>query len=177
MLPYLKIKKIRVLFALVLLELREKRKRKFTKNDSEILSQISKLIKFYNNNCENEEIEGEVNYEWLAGFIDGDGCLIYFPFKRKNKVYYYPRIGICNNNKKVIKWLHQQIGGSFIKDRSKSKYRKRNFYRLLICGQQAKELLNKIENFLILKRQKAEDMLNNWTKIETIQIIANKNFK
>lgn len=53
---------------------------------------------------------------WLAGFIDGEGCISLYPtYKEKDKGRLVPRISITHTNKEILDYVKELTGCSHIK--------------------------------------------------------------
>jgi len=93
-----------------------------------------------------------VSIEYLAGFIDGEGCLF---ISKKGKLY-APRIKIVNTNKRILLLIKNLMGGYISKWTPKNK-RCKTIYDLEINDLNSiHDFLNKIKNHLIIKKPQAE---------------------
>jgi hypothetical protein len=99
-------------------------------------------------------------WSWLAGFIDGDGCIGFWHQKQKNdgKHYerYQPTITITSINKKCLEYIKDNIGGTIRVAHAKSDkphWQKRYSYCLHANG--CREVINKIIPHLIIKKERA----------------------
>jgi hypothetical protein len=86
----------------------------------------------------NLEYLSEIDLAYIAGLIDGEGCMkIHTHKQQKNgKVYYgYTyRISISNTDKNVLCWVHKTIGmGNLLNQPNRQKNHKYS-YRLEIAG-------------------------------------------
>lgn len=97
---------------------------------------------------------------YFAGIVDGEGCITYAK-EGSNKRNYQPRLMITNTNEDLMKWLLKNFGGSYHK-RSLLKYPHwKPMYLWRISGQQAMDLVKKVEPYLIIKKWQAE-LLDGW---------------
>ncbi len=60
---------------------------------------------------------------YIAGFLDGDGSIMFQLIERKDYIYGYQiRASICfyqdSNHKEGLKWLKEKIGYGYIRDRN-----------------------------------------------------------
>lgn len=89
---------------------------------------------------------------YLAGFIDGEGCLNFYTEKGTTHTHF--RIMIANTNKTILKRIQEIYGGSIYQLK-----RKRN-YKLSFClkldGKNSYKLLDDTFPYLILKREQAK---------------------
>src|SRR5882757_6302646 len=59
-----------------------------------------------------ETMYDKAKFIYLAGIIDGEGCLIISRSNRGNYMNYYGRIHVKNTNTDLMKWLVQHFGGN-----------------------------------------------------------------
>ena len=100
-------------------------------------------------------IEGK--YYYLAGIIDGEGhfCLSEVKINSKKKGTYiraYPKISVSNMNKKLILWIQKNFGGYFSENHRIYKGKKIIIYEWIIINQNAINIVEKIKDFLIVKK-------------------------
>ena len=102
-------------------------------------------------------------YAWLAGFIDGEGC-IYIAKTKNEKVSwgfsYTLRLEITQANKPVLEKIKNRIGfGSNVWNKSILKNRKPNtwseVYALKFSSNQAYEIIKNIYPYLVIKKKQA----------------------
>ena len=88
---------------------------------------------------------------YIAGLIDGEGCLR-IEFDKRNNCG-NPLIQITNNNREVLEWCKEALGcGEIYKNESKAfvyRLRKKDVLRVLLA----------IKNHLIIKRRHADVLL------------------
>lgn len=106
---------------------------------------------------------------YLAAIIDGDGsigmerlapCKVTRKGKeswQRKKYYYTCRLCVINTDEKLIKWIHQEFGGSFY-ERSSVNGRKL-CYCWHILGDGLGKLLLELEPFLFIKKSQAHVLL------------------
>jgi len=100
----------------------------------------------------------EIFLSYVTGFLDGEGCI---NIKRKHKKGDFSGYGlrtvICNTNLKVLEYIKSKLGGCLIETNKKQlKTSSKKLYKLTFADSKAKELLEKIFPFLIVKRDQAE---------------------
>lgn len=104
---------------------------------------------------------------WLAGFIDGEGCIeIHRHRKKYNNKYYFvqfPRVIIANCNKETMKYIHKLMDykGSFYSQEQKINWK--ILYRLSFVKQNAIQLIRLIYPYLKIKKEQAKICLL-WNK-------------
>lgn len=114
-------------------------------------------------------------FSYLAGFIDGEGCIT-FSIGKRNKSYYakdsqlkcpedmfylLPSIQITNVSLEVLEYIRDGLGyGRIFKKIKKKKKNHRAQYRLYFCRQkEILELLRSIRPYLHIKTKQAELMI------------------
>lgn len=93
------------------------------------------------------------SYEYIAGFIDGEGHIRLS--RRKNKHYISGVIGITNTNKAILESIQSVIGGK-IEYNKPAKAHWKPGYVLKITGKKVLEVLDKVYPYLIIKKQQAK---------------------
>lgn len=92
---------------------------------------------------------------YIAGLVDGEGCLDLLPFKEK---YFRSRLRIAMINKKLIYWLKNSFGGSVYT--RKAFGNNRESYCWAIENKKILEpFLREIVPYLMVKKEEAETML------------------
>lgn len=98
----------------------------------------------------------EKHYVYLAGLIDGDGCINASVAESNNQKWYRLHISINSVNPKVIKRLEQLFGGKGSK-RIRPHYKQGFIWEWrLILKQSVKNLLENVAPFLVIKQPQAE---------------------
>lgn len=94
-----------------------------------------------------------MNWDYIAGFIDGEGSIIVVPPR--------VRIYISNTNKKVLERICKFIGAgkvSVVKRQMKENWKEQ--YAWTLCEHsKCLEILKKLENKLIIKREKCQEAI------------------
>ena len=108
---------------------------------------------------------------WLAGFLDGDGC-IYFNPTRSRKGYnnnYYTshdiQVIISQSGMaglELLTELQMWFGIGKVRETTHLKLGKQQAYEWRIDGEKAVFLLKEISPYLILKKEKAEKVIKFW---------------
>ena len=100
---------------------------------------------------------------YIAGFLDGDGSIMFQLVERKDYIYGYQiRASICfyqdSNHKEGLKWLKEQIGYVYIRDRNDgvSDY-------TIVGYERVEEVLKMVKPYVVFKAvhtEKALELLN-----------------
>ena len=95
---------------------------------------------------------------YLAGLIDGEGCLDFGVNKSNPRTYYQPRVRIALVDKWLIDWLKKSFGGC-----TETRYYKNPKYNTSYCwtlsGNNLKPLLGKVQPYLKLKKPQCSVLL------------------
>jgi len=118
----------------------------------------------------NMSIMSKLTASYLAGLIDGEGCLDFGTQKTESKIYYRPRIRITMVDKKMIEWLQKSFGGGF-ETRIFKDSNCRTAYTWNLSGYKLKPFLLKICPYLKLKKPQCIVLLK---KIKLQEIHKNK---
>ena len=111
-------------------------------------------------------LDGVISLEYLAGLIDGEGCLDFMSPKK----YKYPQIRIAlKENESRVLFLIKDIFGGRINHRGKQKswkdyWSEQNLWT--ISGKDCNKLLKKLFPYLVIKKQKAEVLLSEGKQYE-----------
>ena len=107
---------------------------------------------------------------YIAGFIDGEGCLSICRtiMKHNNKYFYYIRVQCGNTDRDVVDWLKSLYEGSISTENpGKLKlYRDGNYneplpiHRWVLCGKNANKFLRDISPFLRQKKKQSKILLH-----------------
>ncbi len=105
--------------------------------------------------------------EYLAGFVDGEGCFFIGNFATvarpgaKSYQNYHTLLKISNNNYEVLELIQKTFGGSIDKRMKKQKLRLNEFptYSLEFTGNTLTELCYKLLPYLFVKRIHCEIMI------------------
>lgn len=106
-------------------------------------------------------IHAETDKAYLAGILDGDGCICISPKRRSkgDKVYIvnYLYVFISNSNPKLMEWL-KSIGGSVVELKPGAGALKRTgpVFSWSISARQAGQFLTQVVPYLIIKKEQAE---------------------
>ena len=84
---------------------------------------------------------------YIAGFFDGEGCIMAFTHPQSKSVY--PRLVITQRDPAPLEWIHKYLGGYLLQDR-------RGIWRLRWDARKAEHVLRLIEPYLVLKRDQAK---------------------
>ena len=108
----------------------------------------------------------ELDLAYLAGIIDGEGCLNYC----KTRKYKYCRLTISNTASSLMAWLVDKFGaGAQNREQRRPieerKNRKPCYIFLVSAQNELHELLIRVEKYLVIKKSKAKECIN---YIETV---------
>ena len=114
---------------------------------------------------------------YLAGLIDGEGCLEILKRKKEACVggyYYVARLRISSVDKEIIEWLKNSFGG-FIYYR-KGKGNERDSWTWTIQFMKAKRIIDAVYPYLRIKKRQAEILKHFFAtyKPESYKIVENK---
>ena len=100
-----------------------------------------------------------ISLDYLAGLVDGEGCIRLHPSNRGKYRKFYPRVQVTNTYKPVLELLVSQYGGAIHSATKPQKegWKLKHDWRL--TGDKARELLKELLPFLIIKKEKAEQVL------------------
>jgi hypothetical protein len=104
----------------------------------------------------------EVDYAYLAGFIDAECCLSVHHYKPKNKPNVVYKIHLsCNNTKRpIFQWLMERFGGNlqFVDRESKNPIH-RNQLKWSLSGNALSKILPYIVKYLVYKKPVCEELI------------------
>lgn len=107
-----------------------------------------------------------MNISYLAGLVDGEGCIRLHPSNKGIYRKYYPRLQVTNTYKLLLDMLVSQYGGA-IHGPKKGKSSYKDCWDWRITGDKARQLLKDLIPFLIIKKEKAIEVLSKDNKQET----------
>lgn len=104
---------------------------------------------------------------YIAGFVDGEGCLHIFKRWHKNNQYsksykyigYSIAVGIGGTNKQVLEYIKEKCGVGSIYECKKKNEKWMQTWGYRICGKEAQELIRAIYPYLIVKKVIADIFL------------------
>jgi len=98
---------------------------------------------------------------YLAGFIDGEGCIKISSIKgflkktNKYKKYYTVRLTIINTDKELLDYIKNEVGYGCMYSHGKGKSHHRQCYTYEVAAKQCVKLLKEVLPFLISKQEQA----------------------
>lgn len=103
----------------------------------------------------------KVKYGYLAGIIDGEGCLIISRSNRGSYMNYYGRIHVKNTDQSLMKWLVNNFGGNVHKHIPSNAIKHSIAYSWYFAGNaHSKEvLLLALMPYLIVKKEQAKVLI------------------
>lgn len=108
--------------------------------------------------------EEKMTCAYIAGALDGDGSFSLIKVKAKKNPLYFPALQLANRSKEMAYLLKNKLGGDVTQTTRQRKSDKANYstlFRWILRGSdKCKEPLKNILDFLILKKDQAEILLN-----------------
>ncbi len=98
----------------------------------------------------------EVDVAYVAGLIDGDGC-IRFQSRKRGRKRRPPEIVVSNSCKVVVEWLQKRFGGRIYVDNRRG--RRVSYSWRLYRKEEVRRLLRMVLPFLKVRRRQAELVL------------------
>lgn len=98
---------------------------------------------------------------YIAGMIDADGSIC----KSRNRNSFVCKVRVHNSDEKLMIWLKEKIGVGNIehlppaKDKQGYKHTKDRFNLDISSKVDVKELLKQIERYLVIKKEKAQNII------------------
>lgn len=109
-----------------------------------------------------KNLTNEQFWIWLAGFIDGEGCIYISRTKNENRwgYQYTLRLEITQANKELLDSIKERVGfGSNTWNKNinavKNRVSKRQVYSIKWSSRKAYEILKKLYPYLVVKRAQA----------------------
>lgn len=94
---------------------------------------------------------------YIAGIIDGEGCITILKRKRLNeKIFYILSLSIGNTEIKLLKWILKNVGGHICKRPTQYKKYYRRYWIWTMYANNVASLLNKVMPYLIIKSKQAK---------------------
>jgi hypothetical protein len=101
----------------------------------------------------------KAKYSYLAGIIDGEGCLTIGAGRKGTVTNYNSVIMVVNTSEKLIKWLVHNFGGNYYKSGRSVPNSKPAFIWRFLKHKDIELLLLAILPYLIIKREQALTLL------------------
>jgi hypothetical protein len=100
-----------------------------------------------------------MTFEWLAGFVDGEGWIGLSTRTHGGRTYKYARLHVSNTHHATMRKLHRIFGGRlYLRKKSKNVNWKQTM-EWMVNGQEALHLLRKLLPHLTVKRKAAQLVL------------------
>lgn len=99
-------------------------------------------------------------WAYLAGIIDGEGCICIHGQKCWNRkrtkryTYYTLFLTVGNTSYRLLKWLHDNFGGSLAP--AKKKENRRQVWHWNTASKHAEDILTRVLPYLVIKKDQAE---------------------
>lgn len=97
----------------------------------------------------------KARFSYLAGIIDGEGCLTIGAGRKQYCVNYNSIINVANTDIRLIKWLHENFGGKYYSIKKPTPRNKTPYVWRLLKQKEQERLLLAILPYLIIKRERA----------------------
>ena len=102
----------------------------------------------------------KAKYGYLAGIIDGEGCITIGAGKKETCINYNALVLVQNTSKKLIDWLQANFGGQIYLSKKETEKNKEAWMWRLTKQKDIEILLLSILPYLIIKREQAKVLLN-----------------
>lgn len=99
----------------------------------------------------------ERDISYLAGLVDGEGSVSLFTRGQAEKGYVTPSLQITNCDRRLIDWLHENLGGQVYEQKPRS--RRRPCWLWCCFGKVARDIIKRVEPSLIVKGEQARVVL------------------
>jgi hypothetical protein len=95
----------------------------------------------------------EVELSYLAGIVDGEGCISLHGRRDTSKGYCTPALQITNSDRRLIDWLQDRLGGRVYQEPEREN--RKPIWRWCVFGAQARTIILRVEQWLIVKGEQA----------------------
>lgn len=108
----------------------------------------------------------ELNFAYLAGYIDGDGCFYIDTVKAKTGIFpvtHRTIVKFASVDESIMKWLHDFIGIHYwikVVSKKRKHLNRRDVYEANVTGECLDMLLKRIHPYLRIKKEHCEIMIN-----------------
>jgi len=92
---------------------------------------------------------------YLAGIIDGEGCISLSKSHKNDRYYYRLQLTITNTSAELKQWLEDKFGGRIRTSYARSNNRS-DILHWTVSGNQCQWLLRQVLPYLIIKKPQAE---------------------
>lgn len=99
---------------------------------------------------------------YIAGVLDSDGCI---SLASKHVV---PKITVANTKEALPQWFHDRLGGHLSQQGARN-LRWRSTWYWILQGQPAIDLLKLVRQWLVLKREQANVVIDFWAKTQSMR--------
>lgn len=114
---------------------------------------------------------------YIAGFIDGEGCIGIYNRGRKgytNNPYISVELKVSNTNQKPLKKIKKKYGGTIYCRKRKNGFGTMPIYEYTLVGKSLTKLLKDIEPFVIIKKPQVKKALKARQILELSRKTRNK---
>lgn len=102
----------------------------------------------------------KAKYGYLAGIIDGEGCITIGAGKKETCINYNALVLVQNTSKKLIDWLQVNFGGQVYLSKKETDKTKEAWMWRITKQKDIELLLLSVLPYLIIKREQAKVLLN-----------------
>lgn len=107
----------------------------------------------------------ELNFAYLAGYIDGDGCFYIDTVKAKTGIFpvtHRTIVKFASVDESIMKWLKEFLGIHYwikVVSKKRKDFNRRNVYEANVTGECLDMLLKRIHPYLRIKKEHCEIMI------------------
>lgn len=107
----------------------------------------------------------EVEKAYLAGIIDGEGCImLQRSTARSSAAYVFPVVKIANTSSDLVVWLRSKIEYGAWQYRSKMHEGCKDVHHWCVASNQAIDLLESVRPYLVIKARQADVVSAVWAE-------------
>jgi hypothetical protein len=104
-------------------------------------------------------VPNKVEYIYLSGILDGEGCITVGAGKRESCINYNPIVVVQNTSKELIDWLHTTFGGQVYLSKKETNKTKAAWSWRITKKKRIELLLLAVLPYLRVKREQAKLLL------------------
>ena len=101
----------------------------------------------------------KVDYIYLAGILDGEGCVTVGAGRRETCINYNPIVVVQNTSKQLIDWLHKTFGGQVYLSKKETSKTKTAWAWRITKKRSIETLLLAVLPYILVKREQAKLLL------------------
>jgi len=98
---------------------------------------------------------------YIAGFIDGEGCITFIKHMKRDDISWEPKLEITNTDKNVLEWIAEKIPESslYYQEEDRNEIWKTRHYLRINKRKDLLSILKNVEPYLIVKSEQAKLMI------------------